>query len=156
MSRNTTRPTPFWPGPGNRPADGMPPRAVTRLPGTQSAAGPPRHVRQPAGSGTWKQTGRMPCKAASCGGRCPAEKTPAQGVRPCHALTLCSCLTQQTGSVRLAEPPWQGPALLAQSPTGRFSSAFVYNFVSSVSSLPGVFRSSFLIRKEKITKYKIK
>ena len=42
--------------------------------GTQSAAGPPRHVRQPAGSGTWKQTGRMPCKAASFGGRCPAEK----------------------------------------------------------------------------------
>ena len=74
MSRNTPRPTPFWPGPGNRPADNMLPRAVTRLPGTQSAAGPPRHVRQPAGSGTWKQTGRMPCKAASFGGRCPAEK----------------------------------------------------------------------------------
>ena len=56
------------------------------------------------------------------------KKTPTQGVRPCHALTLCSCLPQQTGSVRLAEPPWQGPALLAQSLTGRFSSAIQDTF----------------------------
>lgn len=70
-------------------------------------------ARHPAGSGTWKQTGRMPCRTASCGGRCPAEKNAGTGrttmPRP-DALLMPDAADwlRQTCGAPLARPRFAG------------------------------------------------
>lgn len=120
MHRSIARPTPSWPGPGNKPADIVPP-GITVFPlQAYPAEGRPTFVLEAARHNTAK--GGLSSRITPC------RKTtvPAVAMR---ILTLRSCLPPQTGSTASrALPLGKIPLCWHTLLTGRFSSAIQHTF----------------------------